>query len=360
MVGVDPEIGSSSLHLWIAAGSAALLVAACAMAFVRSRTNVANALERSAVIAVVGSLGAVMAWAFFDRSPARDYDADRRALEIRAQELTAHSLAPGSALPCLDALAGESVEAACEKLLFASPATVAIATSYAAARLALLSDMVRYVKRGGGNIDSALLPLRRSLEPDRFGFLAHALAVRDGCTSQDCKALDVLHDSSRVRANLSAGTLDRYLDRYSVAWAQPPDTPVADATPSAPSQLGAQPPRKLVNIDFPTAASIPALSIMNPEPGAKAAPGAAANPLALTADTQAGSAQRRSRKPAATPPVQAAAPSAPAATGAQADPVWIPAPVAAPQAAATTAAPAANFASDGAGPIQLTPSPAPQ
>jgi len=361
MVGVDPEIGSSALHLWIAAGSAALLVAACAMAFVRSRTNVANALERSAVIAVAGSLGAVMAWAFLDRSPARDYDADRRALEIRAEELTAHSLAPGSVLPCLDALAGESVELACEKSLFASPATVAIATSYAAARLALLSDMVRYVKRGGGNIDTTLLPLRRSLESDRFGFLAHALAVRDGCTSQDCKALDVLHDSNRVRANLSAGTLDRYLDRYSVAWAQPPDTPVADATPSAPSQPGAQPPRKFVNIDFPTAASIPAVSIMNPEPNAKAAPGVAANPPApAAADSQAGPAQRRSRKQAPAPPTQAAAPSAPAATNAQVDPVWTPAPVAAPQAAPATAAPAANVASGSAGPMQLTPSPSPQ
>ncbi len=74
------------------------------------------------------------------------------------------ALAPGSPLACLDGLAGENVEAACEKALFAAPATVAAATSYVAARLALLADMAAYTKRGGGDIDSALLPLRRSLE----------------------------------------------------------------------------------------------------------------------------------------------------------------------------------------------------
>ena len=87
------------------------------------------------------------------------------------------SLAPGSPLACLNGLAGDDVEAACEKALFAAPATVASATSYVAARFALLADMVAYTKRGGGDINSALLPLRRSLEADRFGFVAHTLAV---------------------------------------------------------------------------------------------------------------------------------------------------------------------------------------
>jgi hypothetical protein len=354
MVGVDPEMASSALRLWIAAGSAALLVAAGVLAFIRSRGNMAHALERSGVIALGAALGAVIAWASLDRPAGRDYDADRRALEMRAEELTAHSLAPGSALPCLDALAGADVEAACEKSLFASPVTVAIATSYVAARLALLSDIVTYVKHGGGNIDSTLLPLRRSVEADRFGFLAHALAVRDGCTSQDCKALAVLNDASHVRANLNAATLDRYLDRYLTAWAQPPDNAVADAAPAPPVGMA---PHKMVNIDFPTAASIPAVSIMNPEPAGKNVPApaaaAAAVPNPATTDAQAGGSQKRTRKQAATPAAQAAPP---AAADAQADPVWTPAPVA-PQAAATAAAPAANLAS---GPIQLAPSTSPQ
>jgi hypothetical protein len=322
----------------------------------------------AAVIAIAGSgaialgavVGATLVWAMLHRPPTRDHDADRRALQMRAAELATRALESGSPLACLDGLAGDAVETACEKALFASPATVATATSYAAARLALVADMAAYVKAGGTDIDATLLPLRRSLEADRFGFLAHALAVRDGCTSENCKALDVLHDANQVRINLSSGTLDRYLDHYLTAWAQPPDATTADAgATTATAQTGTPPPRKMVNIDFPTADSIPAISIMNPEPTGKGAPGAAAaaaadpNPPAAAATPA-----RKPRKQAANPPPQApqaAAPSVPPAPAqAQVDPVWTPAPPASPQAAAA-APPAANFAPSGMAPVQLTP-----
>jgi hypothetical protein len=352
MVGVDSEMGSSVLRLWIAAGSAAVLVAICAVAFNALRTNAA----RAGIIALGALVGVAMIWALLGAPVGQDHGADRRALEMRAQELTARTLAPGSALACLDAVAGENVDAACEKALFAAPATVAAATSYAAARLELLSDMTAYVKHGGRDIDGALLPLRHSLETDAYGFLAHALAVRDGCTSQNCKALDVLADASRVRANLNGQTLDRYLDRYLTAWAQPPDgpAPVADAAPqSQPTyQPGAPGQHKVVvNIDFPTAASIPPVSIMNPEPGTKPASAAAANPPAPAAVTASAPPSKKSRKQAANPPAQAPVPtaaSAPTMVVEQPDPVWTPAPPAPPaQAAATAPAPAANFVSGG-------------
>jgi hypothetical protein len=370
MVGVDSEMGSSVLRLWIAAGSAAVLVAICAVAFNALRTNAA----RAGIVALGALVGVAMIWALLGAPVGQDHGADRRALEMRAQELTARTLAPGSALACLDAVAGENVDAACEKALFASPATVAAATSYAAARLELLSDMAAYVKHGGRDIDGALLPLRHSLETDAYGFLAHALAVRDGCTSQNCKALDVLGDvlgdANRVRANLSEQTLDRYLDRYLTAWAQQPNGPgpVADAAPqSQPTyQPGAPGQRKVVvNIDFPTAASIPPVSIMNPEPGTKPTPAGAAssaanpNPPAPAAATASAPPSKKSRKQAANPQPQAPAPTAstaPAMVVEQPDPVWTPAPPAPPaQAAATAPAPAANFVSGGAGPVQLTP-----
>jgi hypothetical protein len=342
MVGVDSEMASSVLRLWIAAGSAAVLVAICAVAFSGLRTNAA----RAGIVALGALVGVAMIWALLGSPVAQDHGADRRALEMRAQELTARTLAPGSALACLDAVAGENVDAACEKALFASPAAVAAATSYAAARLELLSDMAAYVKHGGRDIDGALLPLRHSLETDAYGFLAHALAVRDGCTGQNCKALDVLADAGRVRANLSGQMLDRYLDRYLTVWALQPDGPgpVADAaTQSQPTyQPGAPGQRKMVNIDFPTAASIPAVSIMNPEPGTKPAPAAASaaganpNPQAPTASAPP---SKKSRKQAANPPAQASAPAAapaPAAVVEQPDPVWTPAPPAPPAQAAAT------------------------
>jgi len=348
-------MGGSVLRLWIAAGSAALLVAICAVAFNGLRTNAA----RAGVVALGALVGVAMIWALLGSPVAQDHGADRRALELRAQDLAARTLAPGSALACLDAVAGENVDAACEKALFASAATVAAATSYAAARLELLSDMAAYVKYGGRNIDGALLPLRHSLETDAYGFLAHALAVRDGCTSQNCKALDVLGDAGRVRANLRGQTLDRYLDRYLTAWAQQPDGPgpVADAaTQSQPTyQPGAPSQRRMVNIDFPTAASIPPVSIMNPEPGTKPTPAGAAasaanpNPPASTAATASAPPSKKSRKQAANPAAQAPAPAAspaPATVVEQPDPVWTPATPAPPaQAAATAPTPAANFGS---------------
>src|SRR5579864_704844 len=363
MVGVDPEMGSAVLRLWIAAGSAAVLVAICAVAYHGLRSNAA----RAGVVALGVIVGAAMTWALLAGPSAQDHGADRRALEMRAQELSTRAMAPGSALACLDAVAGETVDAACEKALFASPATVAAATSYAAVRLELLSDMAAYVKHGGRDIDGALLPLRHSLETDAYGFLAHALAVRDGCTSRNCKALDVLNDASRVRANLSGQALDRYLDRYLTAWAQQADSPgpVADAATQTPaSQPGAPGQRKVVvNIDFPSSASIPPVSIMNPEPGTKPTPApasaATANPAA--AATASVPPSKKSRKQAANPPAPApkASPTAPAE---EPDPVWTPAPPAppGPPAQAAASAPAANFTSGATGPVQLNPFGSPQ
>jgi hypothetical protein len=297
-----------------------------------------------------------MAWGFPSSPTVRDHSADRRALETRAAELNAQVLAPGSPLACLDGSAGESVETACEKALFATPATVASATSYVAARFALLSDMVTYTNHGGANIDNVLLPLRHALETDRFGFVAHELVVRDGCSSQKCKALALLHDPSRVRTNLSAQPLDRYIDHYLTVWAQPSDGSVADAAQAKPvaagepGQPGASGPRKvLVDVDFPSAASIPAVSIMNPEPKGPVVPGAAAaaaanpNPPSVASPAPPPS-SRKSRKQAANPPPPAPAPSRPADPPAAVDPVWMPAPT-----AGAAAAPAAGA------PVQLTP-----
>jgi hypothetical protein len=366
MFGVDPDIGSSAMRLWVAAGSAALLVFVCALALDWTRTRT---VARVSVVVVGAILGATLAWTFLDGASVRDLGAERRTLEMRAAELNGQTLAPGSSLACLDGLAGDGVEAACERALFASPASVASATSYAAARLALLADVAAYTRRGGANIDTVLLPLRRSLEIDRFGFVAHMLAVRDACTSDNCKVLALLHDPSHVRANLSGQTLDRYLDHYQTVWMQMPDVPLADAAPSAATQTATAgqpaPPgqRKVtLDIDFPSAASIPPVSIMNPEPkgpvGTTAAASVAAG--AASAETNAAAAPPSSNKPArkqsgktTAAPVAAAAPTAPAAAAAPVDPVWGPATVPAPPRAAVSS-------TVGAPPVQLSPSSEPQ
>jgi hypothetical protein len=351
MFGGDPDLGNAALPLWVAAGSATLLVVASTLAFEWTRKR---NLVRIGVIVLGAVLGATIAWTFLDAATLRDQSAERRSLEMRAAELNTQALAPGSALACLDALAGESVEAACERAIFAAPATVAAATSYVAARLTLFADMVAYTKRGGANIDGAMLPLRRSLEIDRFGFVAHTLALRDGCSSENCKVLTLLRDSSRVRANLSGATLDRYVEHYLTAWAQPPDIPGAESTTSSTTnQPGALSPRKVaVDIDFPTAESIPPISIMNPEPKGPVVPGAAA-----AADVNGHApapASRRARKQTGNPPTAAVA-AAPPGPATAVDPVWGPG----TPATATATPGAASAAPVAAAPVQLNPFPAP-
>jgi hypothetical protein len=314
MIGIDPDVGH--LRFWVASGAAALLVLVCALALDWTRTRI---VARFSVIGLGAAFGAILAWAFLAGASVRDQSAERRNLETRAGQLTAQVLAPGSPLACLEGMAGENVETACEKALFAGPAIVAAASAYIAARLNLLSDVVAYA-RNGGNLDSILLPLRRSLEADRFGFVAHILAMRDGCTSGRCNALALLRDPERVRANLSAQTFDRYVAHYLTTWAQP-DVPVADAAPPATGALaGSQPAgpsqkKVLVDVDFPSAASIPAVSIMKAEPRASTAGGAA--------DRGATSARRSSRKPAGDAPAQAS-PSPATSLSPSVDPVWAP------------------------------------
>jgi hypothetical protein len=343
MFGADGEIGTSALKLWLAVGSAVFLVSFYLLAYLLPQYVIGRGLRAGFVILGAG-LGAVMAWALLDSTPSAERGSERRSLELRAAQLDAQVFAPGSALACLDPLSGETVGAACEKVLFMSPASVAAATAFVADRLELLAAALAYGKRGAANIDDLVKPLRRGLEADRFGFLAHVLAVRDGCTGQDCRALALLDDSARVRANLSVQSFDRYVEHYADIWAKAPDGAVADA-----SQLNAQPPHKIVNIDFPTAASIPPVSIMNPEPSGPVLPGVAAAAAANPNSQQATSPGARRAHKAAANAASPQAPSQPAATNAgPSEPIW-PEPV--PPAPGSTGSTAASASA----PVQLGP-----
>ncbi|MGA8612092.1 MAG: hypothetical protein WB760_10320 [Xanthobacteraceae bacterium] len=320
MLGIVSDIAgrieSSTSPLWIAVGSASFLVTVIfVLVLRRSRTGRWPAVERVALIGLGAVLTGSLTWACLDGFAMRS---EHNVFEMRAQQLTAQAITTGSPLACLDPLAGDAVEGACEKAVFASPESVAAATSYVAAQFVLLADMADYRKHGGADIDRALLPLRRALEADPFGFLAHVLVVRDGCTNGNCSALAVLGDPSHVRTNLIAQTFDHFVDHYREFWGKAPDAPVAavtDAPTAASAEAGAAGKHKVVvNIDFPSAASIPPISIMNPEPKGPATPHAAGAP----ANTEA---RARTGKPGLLP----------GADGPKVDPVWTPAPAQAAQ-----------------------------
>jgi hypothetical protein len=233
----------------------------------------------------LGLAGAVLAFLPLKASP-RDLDAERRVIETRAFELTARAIAPGSALTCLDAVASDPVEAACEKNLFDTPEAVAAAIAYVDAKYSLLAASVVVAERDP-SYRSTVERLRRGIEADRFGVVAHVLSTR-GCKGPDCADLSILRDSKRILANMNGQTFASHVNLHSLGWS-PSGAPLRVTAPSAPAVSSAsremapmQPDATEVaptpsampptiagsgrkRPDYPSAASIPAISIMDAE-----------------------------------------------------------------------------------------------
>ena len=365
--GTDLTTGAIVLTVFLAGAGLVLIAVFGVVAFRRAgESGAAGKMWRAGLVVV----GLILAWALLDRSLIRDQIAERRALEARAAELTLRAIAPGSALACLDAVAGPAVEAACEKSLFTSPEAVAAAVAYVDARVSLLSASVGLAERDQ-SYRPAFERLRRGVEADRFGLVSHVLMTR-GCTGTDCPDLKLVRDSSRIMSNMRSRTFDAHVSIHSLAWnpggvavsatssgsvsagtpqiviQQPPiamtqQPPIApQSNPQAPSlaagpsaTMGAAsvpppandptlssgviaPAQPLASnssaqgrpkLDFPSAASIPAVSIMTPEPtGPPAAEGKPAPRRPAQAQPQ-----RSQPAPRQAPPPQTAPQMAPAA-----------------------------------------------
>jgi hypothetical protein len=295
---LDLTGAGSSLPLWAAGLLAALVIIAGMVAFVRNGVDgVSASLMQGAVVLMVALAG----WWAIDYFARRDILAERQALDARAFELTARVMAPGSALACLDAMAGDVVEDACEKALFASPEAAAAAVSYVAAQLSLLASAGDHARRAGPG--SGLMQLRHALEADAFGVVAQVLAARDGCTPAQCGAFALLQDTRRISTNLAERPFEARLKQHAAAWPASGGRPVASAPAAAPQPTAAAGPRVPNNLYFPSASSIPPVNIMTAEPAAPPPPhdttGAAADP----------SARKPGAAPARQPPSSAAAPA---------------------------------------------------
>ncbi len=277
--------GTYLLLLWAAGAIAVLVVVLGALAFRdEGMRGTLTVLLRGAAVLVFAAL----AWAWLDLFLSRERAAERRTLETRAAELAARALAPGSALACLNGVGNEAVEAGCAQAVFASPQAVAAAVAYADARLQLLADSLEYAKRDS-TFASEVGRLRQGLEADRYGVVAQALARR-GCRAESCPDFRLFSDASRIQANLKEGAFEAHIARYSPQWRPDEPTPAADAAPpNAPPVAAASPETPNAALgskySFPSAASIPPISIMNAEPtgAASGGSGAAAGPPAQEA-----------------------------------------------------------------------------
>jgi hypothetical protein len=323
----DPATGVLSLPLWITATVAAILIVLAVLAMVRG--GAVKTIVALAVIGVAG-YGGWMATTLVQRLEAKDRIEEHRAFEQRANDLLARAMMPNSSLSCLDGLAGEQVEAGCEKLLFATPESIAAAVSYVATRLSLIADGLDYAARSELNYEPALTALRTGLQADRYGLVAYVMSLQESCQPSQCETLGLLKDPNRVRANLQDKPFEALVARYAPSW---PATRAPSAAVET-RQPGGGPSGVPVSskYDFPSSASIPPVSIMSSEP---AAPPAAPS---TTASTPA---------PAAT-----TAPSASAAPAPNGQPLPVRRPPAA--RAPVARAPAPDNAPP---PVQLTPTP---
>jgi hypothetical protein len=210
------------------------------------------------------------------------------------------------ALSCIDDLAGESVETACEKALFGSADSAAAAVSYAAGRL---SHLFAYgdVTAANKSMTPELEALRRSVERDRYGLMAHVLVAREHCEPTHCPAFRSLTDYNQVAANMAGGTYDELVSRYASSWNAPVATMAALPQPPPPPPPLPGTTGKPTTADFPSAASIPPVNIMTPEPMVTGVP-QAPRTAPLAANAQSLAPPPAAPKKPATPKTRASAP----------------------------------------------------
>lgn len=246
------------LPVWALAVGTALVVLVCLLALLRAGAD-GRYLPSFVLVLVLVLAGGLWAGEYLAR---RELAAELRAVETRAFELATRAFAPGSALGCLDPIAGETVESACEKALFASPEATAAAVSYVAAQLTLLASAGELGRRHGG-ANAGAARLRHALEADRFGIVAHVLAIRDGCTPDRCSAFAWLRDASQIKLNLAQQPFETRLKSLAASWPAAASGGVASRAPPPAPTAAAKPPN---NLYFPSASSIPPVNIMTAEP----------------------------------------------------------------------------------------------
>ncbi len=133
------------------------------------------------------------------------------------------ALAP--ALACLDGLAGESVEAACEKAVFGSADTAAAAVSYAAGQVSRV-----IAASNARTLTPEQQVLKRAVERDRYGLVAQVVTIRDRCVVTDCPLFRAVSDANQIKANMNDRLYDALVTRYSPSWTSAAAMPAAGSS----------------------------------------------------------------------------------------------------------------------------------
>jgi hypothetical protein len=301
---------SQSLPMWLALAAAAFFGLIVLVTLLRAEKSVANG---ALTVITLLAIGVAVAATLRGSDPAGKGGSSAVPAATSAPQVAA-SL---PALSCLDDLAGDMVLAACEKVLFGSADAVAAAVSTSAARLD------RLIALGGTAaadkiMTPELLTMRRAVERDRYGLIAYVLQSRDRCMPESCPAYASFTDHKQIAANMDQRAYEGLVTRYAPGWNAPPVAATAGIATAAGALAGlpaSVPTGKPTTADFPSASSIPPISIMTEAPAPRApaaanaqAPRPAANAAAPAAPKKpaAPKAATRPQAPTAVAPVQLA------------------------------------------------------
>src|ERR1700761_3554403 len=211
-----------TLPMWLTLAAAGLFAIITLITLVRAEKSVANG---ALTVITLLAIGVALASTSREFGPATGETAGAGTV-APSQSAPPLSAAASPALSCLDEMAGDTVLAACEKVLFGSAETAAAAVSYTAARISRLTAFGD-VATADRAMTSDLQALRHSIERDRYGLAAYVLLTRDHCTPTDCAAFRSLTDHNQIVANMDERTFDGLTPRYAPSWTAPPVPPAA-------------------------------------------------------------------------------------------------------------------------------------
>jgi hypothetical protein len=297
---------SPAFPMWLTLAGAIFFAFILFLTLIRAEKSVANGVLAIITLLAIGVTAAVTLRGF-ESDGGRILDSTNRGAPMNVAM---------PALFCIDGLAGELIESACEKALFGMPDTAAAAVSYVASEISRLRSFGD-VAAANNAMSPELEALRRAIERDRYGLVAHVLVARDHCQPSECPAFQSLTDHSRIAANMEEQLYEKMVMRHASSWNAPAAATQA-AQPDTPA-LASEPTGNPTTIDYPTAASIPPINIMTPEPATGTA---AAPPASSSAAAQAAPKPRQPHpaakkppapKPHAAPPVSLTPPAAPSA-----------------------------------------------
>src|SRR6266436_6177434 len=251
---------SPTFPMWLTLGASGFFGIIVLITLLRAEKSVANGALTVITLLAIGIAATATIRGF---GPGQSASVETRSSQSMSAALPA--------LSCIDDLAGETVLAACEKVLFGSAESTAAALSYAASQITRLTAFGD-VAAANASMTPELQMVRRAVERDRYGLMAYVLAARDHCTPSNCAAFRALTDRNQIAANMNERTYEGLIVRYAPSWNAPAAAaPAATLAPSVPTG-------KPTNAEFPTAASTPPISIMTPEPVAAATPPAPRSP----------------------------------------------------------------------------------